>query len=167
MSASPVVQIPHPPVPAAGAPAAGGPAPARAVVVIDTNAVLDCLLFRDPSVTALAAALRAGALAWIATPRMLDELAQVLPRPAFDRWGAQREAALADAHRLCTVVPAPEPAAAGRLWCSDADDQPFIDLALAHPARWLLSRDRALLRLARAARRHGVQVLAPAAWAPD
>ena len=37
--------------------------------------------------------------------------------------------------------------------CSDPDDQKFIDLAWAWPARVLFSRDRAVLKLARAAQR--------------
>jgi predicted nucleic acid-binding protein len=37
----------------------------------------------------------------------------------------------------------------------------FIDLALAHRARWLLTRDKALLSLARPARVLGVEILKP------
>ena len=47
------------------------------------------------------------------------------------------------------------------LRCSDADDQMFIDLALAAGAQWLFTRDRALLRLARRASERGVVVLRP------
>jgi len=40
----------------------------------------------------------------------------------------------------------------------------FIDLALAHKARWLLSRDRAVLKLGRRTRPLGLEVLTPDAW---
>jgi predicted nucleic acid-binding protein len=48
-----------------------------------------------------------------------------------------------------------------RLRCRDADDQVFIDLALVHRARWLLTRDKALLALARRARPLGTEILRP------
>jgi predicted nucleic acid-binding protein len=49
--------------------------------------------------------------------------------------------------------------------CTDPDDQVFIDLALACKARWLLSKDRALLKLARRARALGLSIQPPASWA--
>ena len=49
--------------------------------------------------------------------------------------------------------------------CSDPDDQIFIDLAIAQGAQLLLTRDRALLKLARKAQRHGVWVATPERWA--
>jgi predicted nucleic acid-binding protein len=48
--------------------------------------------------------------------------------------------------------------------CTDTDDQKFIDLALAHGARWLLSRDRAVLKLGRRTRVLGLEVLTPEIW---
>ena len=54
--------------------------------------------------------------------------------------------------------------AATRLRCTDADDQKFIDLALGYGARWLLSRDRAVLKLARRAQPLGLAVMTPDAW---
>jgi len=55
--------------------------------------------------------------------------------------------------------------AALRLRCTDRDDQMFIDLALACGARWLLSRDRAVLKLGKRARLLGLDILTPAVWA--
>jgi putative PIN family toxin of toxin-antitoxin system len=133
-------------------------------VVIDTNVVLDWLLFEEPSVAPMAVALEGGALRWIATQAMLDELSDVLGRSTFDRFAERRPAAVATTLRLCVVLPARAVPANKLLVCSDTDDQKFIDLAMTQPARWLLSRDKALLRLARKARPHGVEVLAPAAW---
>ncbi|WP_440131005.1 PIN domain-containing protein, partial [Rubrivivax gelatinosus] len=62
-------------------------------VVLDTNVVLDWLVFDDPATRPLAAALEAGRLRWIATGPMLDELLHVLQRPELDRWRAACEAA--------------------------------------------------------------------------
>ena len=56
------------------------------------------------------------------------------------------------------------PAPAVRLVCRDPDDQMFIDLALAERARWLISRDRAVLALAKRARAQGLEILTPERW---
>lgn len=114
-------------------------------VVLDTNVALDLLVFDDPSVQALRAALAAGQLRWLALPGMRDELARVLTYPRVAAYLAVRARpahevlAAFDASSHCS---APAPAAPVR--CTDPDDQPFLDLALAHGAL-LLSKDLAVL----------------------
>lgn len=135
------------------------------LAVIDTNVLLDWLVFEDNTAAALGQAIATGSLQWIGTRAMRDEFEHVLERPVFERWTHRREAALEAAERHCLMVSEPSIRLAGRLHCTDPDDQKFIDLALVHPARWLLSRDKSLLRLARKSRLRGVGVLTPAAWA--
>jgi predicted nucleic acid-binding protein len=49
--------------------------------------------------------------------------------------------------------------------CADPDDQKFLTLAAHAGARWLLSRDRALLALhRRCLRESGFAIVAPQAW---
>jgi predicted nucleic acid-binding protein len=49
--------------------------------------------------------------------------------------------------------------------CTDAADQKFIDLALASRSQWLLSRDRAVLKLRRKLLDlTGCRVLRPEEW---
>jgi uncharacterized protein len=136
------------------------------LIVLDTNVVLDALLFGDASCTLLNAELDAGRLHWIASADMRTELAQVLTRPVFDLWRAREAALWARWDESCR---APEAraltGAALRLRCTDRDDQMFIDLALGCGARWLLSRDRAVLKLAKRAGPMGLAILTPAAWA--
>ena len=134
-------------------------------IVLDTNVVLDWLVFADPSSGPVAAAIAGHQVRWIATAAMRDELAEVLRRGVGAGRGAEPAAALAtwDAH----VAPHEEPrglAATVALHCSDADDQKFLDLAHAAGARWLLSRDRAVLRLARRAAAFGIAITAPESW---
>jgi predicted nucleic acid-binding protein len=133
--------------------------------VLDTNVVLDWLVFRDPQALPWVAWLERGDLIWLATPGMRQELGWILAHASLAKWAPDRDRALAafDAHaRLCD--PLPLPASAG-LRCTDPDDQPFIDLAVAGRARWLLSHDRAVLKLSRRLRAHGIEALRPADWA--
>ncbi len=136
-------------------------------IVLDTNAVLDWLLFRNPEVEPIAAAIVAGHTRWIATNWMRRELEHVLDRGHLDCWRPDRSAIGAHWERHCVELPTPTPSGPpGRLRCSDPDDQPFIDLARAAGARWLISRDRAVLKLARRLREHGVLIVPPGEWRP-
>lgn len=132
--------------------------------VLDTNTVLDMWLFDDARAAALARAIQAHRVRWVGTARMRQELAGVLKQARMGRWAppAHAEAVLATVDRLMCSVPAPAPTDAPR--CRDKADQIFIDLAWAGRTRWLLTRDKALLRLARASRLCGVEVCAPADW---
>jgi len=135
-------------------------------VVLDTNVVLDWLLFRDASCARLSGALQAGQLLWHATPAMRGELASVVQRPELQSWNPDCEHILSTFDRLtrlCDDAPCAA-GATGRLRSRDPDDQKFIDLAVSVKAAWLLSRDRALLRLAHAAHGLGIRILTPARW---
>ena len=134
-------------------------------VVIDTNVVLDWLVFRNPGCVPFVQALAGGELRWLATAAMREELAHVLARAVAAAWKADHEAVWSAWDRHATVVPAVVASGAmSRLRCTDAEDQKFIDLALGHPARWLLSRDRAVLKLARRSREFGVEIVTPERW---
>ena len=136
-------------------------------IVLDTNAVLDWLVFRNPEFASLDAALRGGGVRWIATVAMREELTHVLCRGHLDAWGPDPSAIGAMWERLCDLQPEPTTAYhPPRLRCSDPDDQQFIDLARTAGARWLVSRDRAVLKLARRLREHGVLVIRPGDWRP-
>lgn len=132
--------------------------PGRAVV-LDTNVALDLLLFEDPRTAELRRALAQGHLRWLVLPGMREEFARVLDYAHLLAWrqvrGRSAEALLAafDA-ASCTVAPVPVVA----VRCSDPDDQPFIDLAVAHRAL-LLSKDRAVLATRARLAALGVEVL--------
>jgi uncharacterized protein len=131
-------------------------------IVLDTNAVLDWLWFGDDSMAPLAVALNEGRLRWVATAPMRRELECVLDRLAAAVPTNSKEQVLTSFDRWSTLV---EPAPVfERLRCSDADDQKFIALALATGAAWLISRDRAVLRLARRAGAFGLAIVTPERW---
>ena len=136
-------------------------------VVLDTNAVLDWLVFADPRIHPVVVALQAGRLRWVACPAMRQELVHMLGHASLARWSPDSPAALALFDRLVDSKPDPATNPHVGLRCRDADDQVFLDLALAEGARWLLTHDRALLKLARRAAGTGLHILRPAEWAPQ
>lgn len=114
-------------------------------IVLDTNIVLDLLIFNDPRCAALRAALAQKNLHWIAQAQMRDELERVLtythllPRMAFYQTTAAQVLQQFDAG-----VEIVAPALRAVYICKDADDQKFIDLAVQHRAT-LVSKDKAVL----------------------
>jgi predicted nucleic acid-binding protein len=133
-------------------------------LVLDTNVVLDWLAFRDPVGAAIEGALTSGRCRWLCTRAMRDELADVIARETLQRWEIDGAAVLAVFDALGVDVGTPAPCAAASPRCSDPDDQMFIDLAIARGAHALLTRDRALLRLASRARGSGVLIATPREW---
>jgi predicted nucleic acid-binding protein len=132
----------------------------RVPLVLDTNIVLDLLVFADPAAKPLSAALALGTLDWIATSAMRDELERVLGYTAIEARlassGLRAEQVLAGFDRRARVLEAPTGAP---IRCSDPDDQKFIDLAVRHKCL-LLSKDGAVLGLRKRLATHGVSVVA-------
>ena len=123
--------------------------PAPRPLVLDTNIVLDLLLFNDPGAQPLRLMLAARQIEWLTTPAMRDEFERVLAYPLILKQMARQQLSAVqlllefDAQaRIVDVAPT------SRLRCGDPDDQKFIDLAVAHKAH-LMSKDRAVLRMAR------------------
>ena len=139
------------------------PEPSAPGVVLDTNTLLDWLVFEDSGVAAVASAVQGGALRWLACAAMRDELARTLGYRSLKKWNPDSERTLAVFDHHTILLPTPPPASLN-LRCSDPDDQVFIDLAVEHRASWLLTHDRALLRLSKRARSHGVCITQARHW---
>jgi len=114
-------------------------------IVLDTNIVLDALVFSDPATAPLMESLQYGRRQWIATPPMRDELARVLTYPQIVKRLAYYELPAATVlERFDTLVQLHPVAPKASVTCKDADDQKFIDLAVAQRCT-LLSKDHAVL----------------------
>ncbi|TQD48333.1 PIN domain-containing protein [Lysobacter aestuarii] len=140
-------------------------------MVLDTNAWLDLLVFEDPRIAAIRAALAEDRLVAFTDAGCREEWRRVLDYPLL-ALGPPRQASLmrafdalarphqGDATGAIDASPLPR--------CRDPDDQKFLELTRACGARWLVSRDKALLRLNRkTVRDHDFGVLVPEAWPPD
>ncbi len=129
-----------------------------ALVVLDTNIVLDLWLYKDPATPDLLEALAHQKVTWLATQIMRDELERVLAYPhivkrlTFSQIEAADVLAQFDAHAKLMPV-----ATKAMYVCKDVDDQKFIDLAVSHTAQ-LVSKDKAVLTMRNRLARLGVAV---------
>ena len=134
------------------------------LLVLDTNVVLDWLYFSDPACSLLSTVIRGRQVRWIASPAMRAEIEHVLRRGIHAKGSADAESVMGAWDNWASVRPAvDEPSPAG-MRCTDPDDQKFIDFALRIGASALLTRDRAVLKLARRARGHGLRIETAVAW---
>jgi len=128
-------------------------------VVLDTNVCLDLFVFNEPQAAALHVAMREGLVEAVTRADCRDEWLRVLhyPRLPIDDGNRAAIAAAHDALVRClpedqamadATVPLPR--------CGDPDDQKFLELAQAASARWLVSKDNEVLKLAPRCAREGL-----------
>jgi len=129
-------------------------------LVLDTNVVLDLFHWANADAVPIMAALAGGQVECLADTGTLDELQRVLtypqlkltPEMAVDRYSRYTG--------LVQVVPEGELPPLPR--CKDRDDQKFLELAARCGANFLVTKDKALLRL-RGRTTLGFRILEPAA----
>jgi predicted nucleic acid-binding protein len=142
------------------APASAGSAP---LLVLDTNVALDWVAFADPRVHPIADAIERGALRAATSSACLRELRRALGYAQVKLDAAAQTLAFQRYTAYAAVFDISGSAAAGALpRCEDPDDQKFLELAWHAGASYLLTRDKALLKLAHLVARLGrFSVLAP------
>jgi putative PIN family toxin of toxin-antitoxin system len=118
-------------------------------VVLDTNVLLSLFVFADSRFARLRGRLESGDWRALTDDRCLGEFRRVLAYPMFslDR-SAQAAAFQAYAKVAESVAPATGLTVMLPL-CTDADDQKFLEVARDGRAKWLVTSDKALLKLAR------------------
>ena len=137
-------------------------------LVLDTNVVLDWLVFRDDAISGLQLAVEQRRVTIVTHAAAIDELRRVLAYPQCKLDVLEREALL-NRYRMASfeatlptgfslenlLLPAGFPR------CRDEDDQHFLALAYHAKADGLLTKDRQLLRLRKRVARFGVTVASP------
>jgi putative PIN family toxin of toxin-antitoxin system len=133
-------------------------------IVIDTNVCLDLFVFRDPRWAGLLAALESGAVDAVTRADCRDEYLHVLHYPHLPLDDRTRPEAAARFDALIRVV-APDSRAIRLPVCTDRDDQKFLELARDAGADVLVTKDKALLKLAKRTAREGLfRIMLPEAW---
>ena len=137
-------------------------------IAIDTNVCLDLFVFHDPRWTALLNALKSGAVEAVTREDCRMEWRIVLGYSQLPLNDDSRieSAAIFDSLVKC-IDPAPR--ADIRLpVCSDPDDQKFLELSRDARVSMLITKDKALLKLARKTVKAGLfKIILPQAWVPE
>ncbi len=138
----------------------------RLRVVLDTNVWLDWLVFDDPSIAPVKAAVAANRVELFIDAACEAELERSLGYDLGKRT-VDVAACIAECRRVARRIESPMPEAerASLPACRDPDDQKFLEAALAARAGFLVTRDRALLELAR--RALPFRILAPEEFRRD
>jgi putative PIN family toxin of toxin-antitoxin system len=135
-------------------------------LVLDTNVVLDWLVFKDAGVAALRLGIERRRIEAITYAPALEELRRVLSYPQFKLDGARQAEVLAAYSAQTTIATMPDGYSLERLLlpegfprCRDPDDDHFLALTHHSRADALVSKDRDVLKLRRRARKFGVTIL--------
>ena len=123
-------------------------------VVIDTNVCLDLFVFKDPRWVLLLQGLEDGSITAVTRKDCRDEWLAVLRYPHLPINVENRDEIIAtfDAHITC-ITPVLKTRPLPR--CSDKDDQKFLEIARDSDSSTLITKDKALLKLARKSRAAG------------
>jgi putative PIN family toxin of toxin-antitoxin system len=121
------------------------PRPPR--VVLDTNLVLSALVFAQGRCASLRQAWQDERCLPLVSRDTAAELIRVLGYPKFKLAPDERQELLADYLPWCMTVNIPNPAPATPV-CRDPFDVPFLQLAIAGKADYLVTGDQDLLSLA-------------------
>lgn len=122
-------------------------------VVLDIHVVLDFWHFNDLRTQWLRRQVEDGALQVVTSHALDEELRDVVSRNFFI---ASRDQVLQQWHARTTAIEVNQRA----VWhCRDPDDQKLLDLAVSAKAHALITRDKALLVLARRASSAGTAAL--------
>ncbi len=133
-------------------------------IVLDTNVCLDLFVFHDPRWAGLLAAIESGAVEAITREDCRAEYLVVLHYPHLPLDETSRPVSAARFDALIKVV-APPVSGVRLPVCTDRDDQKFLELARDAQADILITKDKALLKLARRLTKAGMfRVMVPEAW---
>ncbi len=134
-------------------------------IVLDTNILLALWIFTDARVACLREALASGQLVAVRSAPTDGEIREVLARPGLFTVTPERQASLlADWEARALLIGALQPVA---FQCRDPLDQKFLELAVSAGARWLVTRDKKLLKLRRKSRPLGLEIVTPEAFSSE
>jgi putative PIN family toxin of toxin-antitoxin system len=134
--------------------------------VLDTNVVIDWLVFNHPFMDPLRNAVRDGSLQVLTHGPAIDELRRVLAYRQL-KLNAERQQQVLDAY-LASALAVTLPAGAtlknlmmpgGFPRCRDRDDEHFVALAYHHRADALVSRDNAVYGMKSRAAKFGLEIV--------
>jgi putative PIN family toxin of toxin-antitoxin system len=137
-------------------------------IVIDTNVCLDLFVFRDPRWAALLNALRSGELEAVTRDDCRTEWLKVLEYRHLPLDEQSRPGAISAFDELIACLLPQDMSGRSDVRlpvCTDRDDQKFLELARDSSAAILVTKDKALLKLAKRTSKAGMfQIMTPEKW---
>jgi putative PIN family toxin of toxin-antitoxin system len=138
-------------------------------IVIDTNVCLDLFMFRDPRWQALMDGIQSGEMEAVTSASCRMEFTLVLAYEKMQLSTESQTAILQEFDQFIRLIDLPasalENSAIKLPLCKDRDDQKFIELAYASQADTLITKDKALLKLARKTIRSQLfRIFSPESW---
>lgn len=135
-------------------------------IVLDTNVCIDLFVFKDPRWACLLSSLETKRIEAVTRRDCRNEWLLVLNYPHLPLDEDSRIEARTRFDALIACIE-PEPLLSHEALpvCKDKEDQKFLELALHARARTLITKDKALLKLAKRLMRKGLfSVQTPDAW---
>ncbi|MBC3916251.1 putative toxin-antitoxin system toxin component, PIN family [Undibacterium sp. CY18W] len=125
-------------------------------VVIDTNVCLDLFVFKDPRWSVLLSALQNNDIQAVTRHDCRDEWLAVLKYPHLPVVPEELEQITGWFDTYIPCVTPTEPSTYKLPVCTDKDDQKFLEIARDAQAQVLITKDKALLKLARKMKNAGM-----------
>ena len=126
------------------------------VVILDTNVVMDILVFEDAGVAPIHQAIKENRLIPLLHEETFAELVDVLGRSMFKLTPQEVEAKALYWHGLCRFVNGELPSLH---YCKDQEDDKFFQFALLTNCPFLVTKDKLVLKARKRAKRDGIAVL--------
>ena len=136
-------------------------------VVLDTNVCLDLFMFQDTRWQVLHDALKHGEIEAVTSASCRMEFILVLGYTKMQLSLESQATLLKEFDQLITLIDSPADFTTAGLLprCKDGDDQKFLELAYQSRADTLITKDKALLKLARKTIRSQLfRIFTPEAW---
>ena len=122
----------------------------RPILILDTNILLDILVFDEELAHPLREALEMKSVDAVSTPRMINEFLDVIARPQFELSAGDQKTIANQWSSWCRMVD-DESLQIAPWKCRDRDDQVFINLSYSLRPATLISKDKQVLKLAKRA----------------
>ncbi|WAW10686.1 putative toxin-antitoxin system toxin component, PIN family [Oxalobacter vibrioformis] len=131
-------------------------------IVLDTNVCLDLFVFHDSRCNALAQMLERGTVKAVTQDDCRDEWLRVLMYPVLSLDEPVRRRCMTEYDNVIYCRDFEKKNYAILPLCQDQDDQKFLEVAYDANAKFLVTKDKALLKLAAKARKSSLfQIIKP------
>lgn len=126
-------------------------------VILDTNILLDIFVFHDERAANLKEFIFSGDIQAIASQKTIAEFADVLSRPLF-KLDTAKQLEILKCWKLIVQIQDDTDLAPAPWKCQDSDDQVFLDLSYRLRPAILMSKDNALLQIAKRAAKESILI---------